>query len=293
MHWSARASWTRCSQHSAMRAALIQICASDDPAGNLPVTEGLVREAAEQGADLVLTPEVTNIVSASRTRQNEVLALQVDDATLARLREVAVDTGVWLSIGSLALKSGDPDGRFVNRQFLISPDGAIVATYDKIHMFDVELGGEESYRESKGYRPGDRAVLADTPFGKLGLTICYDMRFPALYRALAEAGAQILTVPSAFTVPTGLAHWETLLRARAIETGCFVLAAAQYGTHAAARGRVRETYGHSLAVDPWGGVLTDAGEGTGVTMVELDLDQVASTRAKVPSLANARTFAGP
>ena len=276
-----------------MKAALVQICASDDPAANLPKTEALIRQAADDGADLVLTPEVTNIVSASRTRQTEVLSLQDDDATLARLREVSAQTGIWLSIGSLALKSGDEDGRFVNRQFLIGPDGAITATYDKIHMFDVELGGEESYRESKGYRPGERAVLADTPFGQIGLTICYDMRFPALYRALAEAGARVLTVPSAFTVPTGRAHWETLLRARAIETGCFVLAAAQWGTHTATRGRVRETYGHSLAVDPWGRVLADAGEGTGVTLVDLDLDQVDQTRAKVPSLANARSFSGP
>ena len=160
-------------------------------------------------------------------------------------------------------------------------------------MFDVELGGAESYRESKGYRPGERAVVAGTPFARLGLTICYDMRFPALYRTLAEAGAQILTVPSAFTVPTGRAHWEVLLRARAIETGCFVLAAAQVGTHAATRGRVRETYGHSLAVDPWGRLLADGGESPGVTLVDLDLTQVEETRAKVPSLANARGFAGP
>ena len=276
-----------------MKAALVQITASDDPERNLPITERLIREAADQGADLVLTPEVTNIVSASRTRQNEVLALQDDDTTLARLREVAAETGIWLSIGSLALKSGDADGRFVNRQFLIGADGAIDATYDKIHMFDVELCEEESYRESKGYRPGTRAVVAETPVGNLGLTICYDMRFPALYRALAIAGAEILTVPSAFTVPTGRAHWESLLRARAIETGCFVLAAAQWGTHPATRGRVRQTYGHSLAVDPWGRVLADAGEGTGVTMFDLDLDEVAETRAKVPSLANARPFEGP
>jgi predicted amidohydrolase len=160
-------------------------------------------------------------------------------------------------------------------------------------MFDVELGGEESYRESKGYRPGEQAVIADTPFGRIGLTTCYDMRFPALYRALAEAGAGIITAPSAFTVPTGRAHWEVLLRARAIETGCFVLAAAQWGTHSATRGRVRETYGHSLAVDPWGRVLADAGEGAGVTFVELDLSLIDATRAKIPSLQNARAFAGP
>ncbi len=276
-----------------IQAALIQLNSSDDPEANLRETERLIRQAAAAGAELVLTPEVTNIVSASRTVQNQRLALEDDDATLARLREVTAELGVWLSLGSLALKSGDPDGRFVNRQFLIGPDGAIRARYDKIHMFDVELGGSESYRESKGYRPGEHAAIADTPWGKLGLTICYDMRFPALYRSLAAAGAVILTVPSAFTVPTGRAHWQVLLRARAIETGCFVLAAAQWGSHAASRGRVRETYGHSIAIDPWGRVLADAGEGVGVTHVTLDLDAVAQTRAKIPSLANARPFAPP
>ena len=276
-----------------MKAALIQLNASDDPSANLPVTAEFIRQAAAEGARLVLTPEVTNAVSASRTRQNEVLALEQDDATLAGLRDVAVETGVWLSIGSLALKSGDPDGRFVNRQYMIGPDGGIVARYDKIHMFDVELGGEESYRESKGYRPGGAAVLTETPLGKIGLTICYDMRFPGLYRSLAQAGAEILTVPSAFTVPTGKAHWEVLLRARAIETGCFVLAAAQTGTHAATRGRVRETYGHSLAVAPWGEVIADGGDDPGVTLVDLDLAEVGKARSRVPSLANGRDFSGP
>jgi len=276
-----------------LRAALVQLTSSDDPEANLPVTEGLIRDAAAGGAELVLTPEVTNMVSASRTQQQARLALEADDRTLSRLCAVAAETGVWLSLGSLALKSGDADGRFVNRQFLIGPDGGIRARYDKIHMFDVELGGEERYRESKGYRPGGQAVTAGTPWGTLGLTICYDMRFPALYRALAEAGALILTVPSAFTVPTGRAHWEVLLRARAIETGCFVLAAAQSGQHAASRGRMRETYGHSIAIDPWGRVLADAGEGIGVTHVTLNLDAVTATRAKIPSLANARRFTRP
>ena len=276
-----------------MQAALIQLNGSDDPVANLPETERLIRQAAAAGAELVLTPEVTNIVSASGTVQNQRLALEQDDATLARLREVAAELGVWLSLGSLALKSGDPDGRFVNRQFLIGPDGAIQARYDKIHMFDVELGDGESYRESKRYRPGEQAVTADTPWGKLGLTICYDMRFPALYRALAEAGAAILTVPSAFTVPTGRAHWEVLLRARAIETGSFVLAAAQWGTHQASRGRVRETFGHSIAIDPWGRVLADAGEGAGVTLAALDLDAVSQARSRIPSLVNSRKFAPP
>ncbi len=276
-----------------MRAGLVQINASDDPVANLPVTAELVRRAAGGGADLVLTPEVTNIVSASRTHQNEVLSLEEDDHTLAALREVASDTGIWLSIGSLALKSGDADGRFVNRQFLISPTGDITARYDKVHMFDVELGGEESYRESKGYRPGEQAVVADTDLGKIGFSICYDMRFPGLYRDLAQAGARILLVPSAFTVPTGRAHWEVLLRARAIETGCFVLAAAQTGTHAATRGRVRETYGHSIAIAPWGEVLADAGTEAGVTMIDLDLAQVDKARSKVPSLLNGRGYSGP
>ena len=276
-----------------LSAALVQLGASDDPAANLPETERLVREAAARGAALVLTPEVTNCVSASRTRQREVLREEADDPTLARLREVAADCGVWLLIGSLALRSGDPDGRFVNRSFLIGPDGGIAARYDKIHMFDVEIGDGESYRESAGYRPGTRAVLADTPLGGIGLTICYDMRFPALYRRLAQAGAEILTVPSAFTVPTGRAHWEPLLRARAIETGCFVLAPAQWGRHDVSEGRPRETWGHSLAIDPWGKVLADAGEGTGVTLVDLDPGAVDAARRRVPSLHNDRPFEGP
>ena len=281
-----------------LQTALIQLNCSDDPVVNLAVTERLIRQAASEGAVLVLTPEVTNIVSTSRTVQNERLALEADDLTLARLRKVTAELGIWLSLGSLALKSGDADGRFVNRQFLIGPDGGIRARYDKIHMFDVELGDGESYRESKGYRPGKQAVAAETPWGKLGLTICYDMRFPTLYRSLGEAGAVILTVPSAFTVQTGPDHWEVLLRTRAIETGSFVLAAAQWGDHtisprAASRGRVRQTYGHSIAIDPWGRVLADAGEGVGVTQVTLDLDAIAKTRNRIPSLANAREFAPP
>jgi len=276
-----------------LAAALIQLTSSDDPEANLGRVETLLGEAAAAGARLALTPEVTNCVSASRTRQTEVLREEAHDPTLARLRALARETGLWISLGSIAVKTGDPDGRFANRSFLITPAGDIAARYDKIHMFDVAIDETESYRESAGYRPGGRAVLADTPWGPVGLTICYDMRFPALYRRLAEAGARILTVPSAFTVPTGRAHWHALLRARAIETGCFVLAAAQWGRHPAARGRERETYGHSLAVDPWGRVLADAGEGEGVTLVTLDLDEVERARARVPALANARPFDGP
>lgn len=273
-----------------MRAALVQLNASDDPAANLPQTEHLVREAAAGGARLVTTPEVTNCVSSSSTHQHEVLREEVEDPTLARLRAVAAETGIWLVIGSLALKAGGGESRFVNRSFLIGPDGAIRARYDKINMFDVEIGEGERYRESDGYRPGDRAVLAETPWGSIGLTICYDLRFPALSRRLAQAGAWCLTFPSAFTVPTGKAHWQVLLRARAIETGCFVLAPAQWGLHAATQGRERRTWGHSLAVDPWGTVLADGGEGTGVTLVELDPAAVAAARARVPSLASEAPF---
>nr|MBA3325535.1 carbon-nitrogen hydrolase family protein [Paracoccaceae bacterium] len=266
-----------------MRAALIQLCSGDDPASNLPVTEALVREAAAGGASLILTPECTNLMSASRVLQAEVLTTEDADPTLARLREVAAEFGVWLVIGSLGLKAGDGDGRFANRSFLIGPDGAVAARYDKIHMFDVDLDGGESYRESAAFRPGERAVTAQAGPVRLGLSICYDMRFAYLYRALAQAGADVLTAPAAFTQPTGRAHWHVLLRARAIETGCFVLAPAQSGTHAAREGEVRRTFGHSLAVGPWGEVLADAGEGVGVTLVDLDIGEVARARARVPA----------
>jgi len=277
-----------------MRAALIQLCSNDDPTANLPTTEALVREAAAAGADIALTPECTNIVSASRTRQGEVLVPEAEDPTLARLRAVVAELSLTLVVGSLCLRAGDgDDDRFVNRSLLVGPDGAVRARYDKIHMFDVELEGGESYRESAAFRPGDRAVVAEAAGARLGLSICYDLRFPGLYRALAQAGARVLTVPSAFTVPTGRAHWEPLLRARAIETGAFILAPAQSGEHAATRGRARRTYGHSLAVDPWGTVLADAGEDIGITLVDLDLEAVGRARGRVPSLGHDRPFAGP
>lgn len=273
-------------------AALVQLNGCDDPADNLAALLPMLREARSRGADLALTPEVSNCISASRTRQGEVLVPEAEDPMLAGVRALCAETGLWVLIGSLALKGG-ADGRFVNRSFLVDAAGDIRARYDKIHMFDVEIGGGESYRESAGYAPGNRAVLAETPWGRLGLTICYDMRFPALYRRLAEAGAEILTAPSAFTVPTGRAHWEVLLRARAIETGCVMLAPAQWGTHRAMRGRARQTWGHSLAVSPWGEILADAGDGAGLTLVEIDMSEVQKARARVPSLANARAFGGP
>jgi len=275
-----------------IRAALVQLNASDDPHANLRETRKCVSCAAER-ADFIVTPEVTNCVSASRTQQRAVLASEADDPTLAALRDDAARFGTWILIGSLALKTQDPSGRFANRSFLIDPSGDIRARYDKMHMFDVAVSETETYRESAGYRPGERGVVIETPFAAIGMTICYDLRFPALYRALAQAGAQILTIPSAFSPVTGAAHWEMLLRARAIATGCFVLAPAQTGQHAAARGRTRRTYGHSLAVAPWGEVLADAGTEPGVTLVDLDLDAVDLARSRIPSLRHDRRFEGP
>jgi predicted amidohydrolase len=253
----------------------------------------MLAEAAASGAGFALTPEVTNCVSGSRRRQLEVLHHEEEDPTLSALREDAAKHGLWLLIGSLAVKTHDADGRFANRQFLIGPSGEITARYDKIHMFDVEVTPEETYRESDGYRPGSRAVAADTPFARLGLSICYDLRFPHLYRALAEAGADVLVVPAAFSHVTGAAHWHSLLRARAIENGAWVLAPAQTGLHSAATGRPRRTYGHSLAVSPWGEVTADAGEEAGVTIFEMDMGAVAEARRRVPSLSHSRAFEGP
>lgn len=276
-----------------MKAALLQLSSSDDPKKNLEATLALVDAALAQGAELILTPEVTNCVSASRRHQADVLQFEQDDITLAALRSVACDEKVWIVIGSLALKTKDPDGRFANRSFVIDPDGNIKARYDKIHMFDVTISGAESYRESAGYRPGNQAVICQTDVGKIGLTICYDIRFPHLYRDLAYCGAQIISVPSAFSVTTGQAHWETLLRARAIETGCFVLAPAQHGEHCCQKGRRRTTYGHTMAVAPWGEVLVLLAEGTGFCMVDINLDDVDRARARVPSLFNQQRYLGP
>ncbi|MEM7441142.1 MAG: carbon-nitrogen hydrolase family protein [Pseudomonadota bacterium] len=274
-----------------LRVGLIQLCSSDDPAANLPKTLDLINDAANQGAVFVTTPEVTNCVSTSRTHQQHVLQAEQDDITLAALRQHAQELGVWLLIGSLAIKSDDPDGRFANRSFLVAPDGGVRARYDKIHMFDVAVSDKETYRESAGYRPGEQAVTTDIPGATLGMTICYDMRFPALYRHLAHAGAGVITVPSAFSPVTGAAHWEVLLRARAIETGCFILAPAQAGDHAISRGRPRSTYGHSMVVAPWGEVLIDAGMDPGAYVCDLDLGQIDAARHRVPALTHDRAIA--
>ncbi len=276
-----------------MKVALLQLSVGDDPAANLPVTRRMLAEAAANGAGFILTPEVTNGLSSDRAHQNAVLRHEEEDRTLAALCSDAARHRVWLLIGSLALKTGDEDGRFANRSFLIAPDGTISARYDKINMFDVDVSETEKYRESAGYRPGDRAVIAATPCGLVGLTICYDLRFPQLYRRLAQSGAQILTVPAAFNDTTGRAHWEVLLRARAIENGAYVLAPAQTGTHAAHEGRPRCTWGHSMVVGPWGEIIADGGTEPGVTYAEIDLAAVDRARRRIPSLMHDRPFEGP
>lgn len=276
-----------------MRVGLVQLQVCDDPAVNLPETLSFIRAAAAGGAGFILTPECTNALSSNRDHQRRVLHAEDNDPTLAALREEAARLGIWLLIGSIGLLTKDKDGRFANRSFLIGPDGSIQARYDKIHMFDVNVSETEVYRESAGYRPGQKAVLAQTPFGRVGMTVCYDLRFPYLYRALAQAGADVLTVPAAFNHITGQAHWEVLLRARAIETGCYVIAPAQTGFHPESHGKGRRTHGHSLVVAPWGEVLADGGTEPGVVFADIDLAQVAAARSKVPSLTHDRGFSGP
>lgn len=276
-----------------MRAALLQMTSSDLPEENLATASAMLREAKAQGAEFAFLPEVMNCLSTSRGHQESVLKLEEEDATLAGLQALCAELDIWLLIGSLGLKTNDADGRYANRSFVISAAGDIVARYDKIHMFDVDVTPEETYRESDGYRPGEQAVVAETPFGKLGLSICYDVRFGRLHRTLAQAGADILTVPAAFSHVTGAAHWETLLRARAIETGCFVIAPAQTGKHPASKGQSRQTHGHSMVVAPWGEVLADAGTEPGLALVDLDLTLVQKARRQVPSLQHDRDFSGP
>jgi predicted amidohydrolase len=276
-----------------MQVGLVQLQVCDDPAVNLPETISLIRAAAAGGAGFVLTPECINALSSSREHQRAVFRSEADDSSLAALRDEAAALGIWVLVGSLGLATGDADGRFANRSLLIAPDGSVRARYDKIHMFDVNVSETEVYRESAGYRPGDKAVLADTPFGRIGMTVCYDVRFPYLYRALAQAGAQILTVPAAFNHITGQAHWEVLLRARAIETGCYVIAPAQTGYHPESHGKGRRTHGHSLVVAPWGEVIADAGTEPGVVFAEIDLDQVEQARKRIPSLTHDRGFSDP
>ncbi|MFN7179144.1 carbon-nitrogen hydrolase family protein [Hyphomonas sp.] len=268
-----------------LTAACIQMRSGTEPAANLAAATGMIREAAAQGARFIATPEMTNLLDIRPGMARAKVRREAEDESLPAFRLLAAELGVTLLIGSLAIAL-EGDERFANRSFLIGPDGGLIARYDKIHMFDVEVGDGQTYRESRAYRPGEEAVLAQTSFGTLGLTICYDLRFPHLYRRLAQAGADILTLPAAFTRVTGEAHWHVLIRARAIETGCFVIAPAQGGKHQDGR----ETFGHSLIVSPWGDVIAELkGDEPGVLLAAIDLAEVAAARARIPSLTNDRS----
>lgn len=271
-----------------LRVGLVQMRSGVDPARNLDAAEAAIREAAGQEAQLVLTPEATHFVQRDDAKMIAGVRAPEDEPAIPRFAALAGELGVWLIIGSLMVKADET--RAANRAHVFSPSGDLAATYDKIHLFDVQLGGGEAYKESKRVKPGERAEVVATPWGGVGLTICYDVRFPYLYRALAKAGAAILTVPAAFTAPTGEAHWETLLSARAIETGAFVLAAAQGGAHEDGR----RTWGRSTIVDPWGAVVAKlAHDEPGVLVADLDLARVTEARAKIPALTHDRAFAPP
>ncbi len=270
------------------KAACIQLSSSPEVAPNIAAAAVLVRRARADGAELIMTPEVSDMIEPRRGLRVEKAKPEGEHAMLASFRDLARETGAWLLLGSIVVQEPG-DERLRNRSILIRPDGAIAQRYDKIHMFDVSLEGGESYRESAAFRPGERAALAELPWGVLGMTVCYDLRFPQLYRALAHDGARFLTIPSAFTVPTGRAHWHVLLRARAIENFCFVFAPAQCGEHAEGR----RTYGHSLIVAPWGEILAEGGDEPGVILAEIDPEKAAEARKAVPSLTHDRPFAPP
>jgi deaminated glutathione amidase len=257
-----------------------------DPVKNGAALVRAVHDAAAGGAAMLFTPEMSGLLDRNRQRAAVHLRSEVDDPVLALVKAAAKESGIWVALGSLALAGEREDGRFVNRSLLIDGTGEIRARYDKIHLFDVDLATGESWRESAAYAPGESAVVAATPAGKLGLSVCYDVRFPALYQALSAAGAEILSIPAAFTVPTGKAHWHTLLKARAIENACWVIAAAQSGHHEDGR----ETYGHSLVINPWGEIMLDMGQETGLGFAEIDLAAVAEARARVPVISHRRTI---
>ena len=267
-----------------MRAAIFQMTSGIDPAAHGAAIADMAARASGEGADMLFTPEMAGYLDRDRARAAATLRCEADDPVLAQVREAAARHGLWVHLGSLPLKDERADERWANRSFMIDDRGEIRARYDKIHLFDVDLATGESWRESSVYGPGEQVVAVDTPWARMGLSICYDMRFPDLYRALTNAGASVLLAPAAFTVPTGQAHWHVLLRARAIEAGCFVIAAAQAGRHADGR----ETYGHSLIVDPWGEVLLDMGEQAGLALAHIDLSRIEEVRGRVPALANRR-----
>ena len=275
---------TTTSGNASFRAGLVQMCATRDPDRNVADATALIREAAAAGAHYVQTPEVTTLMELDRNRLFSLIEPEESNAALVHFQRLAKELGIWLHIGSMAVKvSAD---KLANRSYVIAPDATIAARYDKIHMFDVDLPGGESYKESRNYAPGTSGVVVDMPWGRLGLTICYDLRFPYLHRALAKAGAQFIAGPAAFTKTTGEAHWHALLRARAIETQCYILAAAQTGMHEMGRA----TYGHSIVIAPWGETVAEAGTEPGIITAEIDPAVVADVRARVPSLTHDRSF---
>lgn len=267
-----------------MKIALLQMTSGIDPAANAATIAAATTEAARAGAAMLFTPEMSGLIDRDRARAAQAIVAEEADETLAAAREAARTHRLWVHIGSLAVRR--EDGKWANRSFLIDDTGAIRARYDKLHLFDVDLPTGESWRESAAYTGGARAVVAASPIDLLGMTICYDLRFPDLYRALSDAGATVLAVPAAFTRPTGAAHWHVLLRARAIEAGAFVVAAAQTGVHEDGRA----TYGHSLVIDPWGEVLLDMGEAAGLGFVDIDPARVDEVRSRIPVLQHRRSI---
>ena len=268
------------------RVALLQMTAGIDPGANAATLVAAVERAAGEGAAMLFTPEMSGLLDRNRSRAAPHIVAEADSPVLDAVREAAARHGLWVALGSLAVAAGEGanDGNSANRSLLIAPDGAVTARYDKLHMFDVDLAGGESWRESNAYRPGGKVVVAETPLGRLGLTVCYDIRFPALFAELGRAKCDAIAIPAAFTVPTGAAHWHLLQRARAVEASAWVIAAAQAGKHADGR----ETYGHSLVVDPWGEVVLDMGTEPGLGFATIDPARTAEVRAQLPSLANRR-----
>ena len=274
-------------QQNKFSVGLVQMSSTNQVAENMTVAEGLIRKAVSRGAEMVLTPEMTTLLELDRKALLSKIHTQEEDPSLPVFQALAKELNIWLVIGSMAIKLED---KIANRCFVISPDGNIATHYDKIHMFDVDLPGGEQYRESRSYEAGQQAVMAETSWGKMGLSICYDLRFPHLYRTLAQSGASMLTVPAAFTAVTGKAHWHILLRARAIENGAFIFAPAQTGSHMSARGEARKTFGHSLFVDPWGDIIDDGGADEGVIVAQIDLSLVEKARSRIPSLKHDRVI---
>lgn len=269
-----------------LRTAVLQMTSGIDPDANAATIEQAMARAAEGGARLFCTPEMSNLIDRDRDRAASHIVAEQDDPFLARIRAAATRHGMWVLLGSIAVRHEQSPDKYANRSLLIDDSGNIRARYDKMHLFDVDLPTGESWRESNAYIGGQSAIVGETPWGGIGLSICYDIRFPALFQALSGAGATILSIPAAFTVPTGRAHWETLLKARAIENACFVIAAAQTGKHEDGR----DTWGHSLVIDPWGEILLELDEDAGLGLVDLPLERIRDVRARVPVLDHRRVI---